>query len=39
MSTSTKIIESKVHGISDELKTKVKLVVSDIIQKIKEKHL
>jgi hypothetical protein len=39
MNNKTKIIESKVHGVSNELKVKVKTTVLNIVQKIKEKHL
>lgn len=39
MNNNTKIIESKVHGVSNELKLKVISTVSNVVQKIKEKHL
>jgi len=34
-----KIIESKVHLVSEELKLKVKQTVNNLVEKIKEKHL
>jgi hypothetical protein len=34
-----KIIESKVHGVSNDLKLKVTQTVNNLVEKIKEKHL
>jgi hypothetical protein len=39
MSDINKIVESKVHSVTNELKLKVSQTVVNIVQKIKEKHL
>lgn len=39
MSNRTKLVDSKVHGVSNELKTKVKQTITNLIEKIKDKHL